>query len=121
MPALNGGGIPLPSCSLPDCAVLLLALRGFDRLAMSVLASVVSDGSPGSSLLILGILDAAWALVCSAEVTLDRVRGRLAGGTIDESVDAIPFLCLPMVAAVGVKGAAESSASSPEASRDDGC
>ena len=49
-------------------------------------------------------------------VTLDRVRGRLAGGLV-ESIEAEDFLCL--VVALG--RVAESSASSPEASRDDGC
>ena len=82
---------------------------------MSELASVVSDGSPGSSLLILGIGMPLFKLVSAT--ALDRVRGRLAGGFV-ESIDIVDFLCLLLV---GVCVEVSSPASSPEASRDEGC
>ena len=49
-------------------------------------------------------------------VALDLVLGRLLGG-FAESVNAVVFLCLLLVLIWG----AESAASSPEASREDGC
>ena len=81
---------------------------------MSVLASVVSEGSPGSSLLMLGTTSPL-PVACSVAAT-ERVLGRFMGGLI-ESWDGVAFLCLLLV---GI-WAAESSASSPEASREDGC
>ena len=96
-----------------DCSLLSeLLLFRVERVAISVLASVVSDGSPGSSLLMLAIpLPTQLSLVA-----LDRVRGRLAGG-LEESIEAEDFLCLVVV----LERVAESSASSPEASREEGC
>lgn len=49
-------------------------------------------------------------------VAADRVLGRLLGGLL-ESLDGAGFLCLPLAEFCAV----ESSASSPDASRDDGC
>ena len=49
-------------------------------------------------------------------MAVERVRGLLVGGLLDESREADDFLCFELVIAV----AGESSASSPEASRDDG-
>ena len=82
---------------------------------MSELASVVSDGSPGSSLFILGI--GVPLLELLSAIALDRVLGRLAGGLV-ESMDIVDFLCL---AIVGACVEVSSAASSPEASRDEGC
>lgn len=81
---------------------------------MSVLASVVSEGSPGSSCWMLGI--AMPLLEAPSLAALDRVLGRLLGGLL-ESLDGADFLCLPLAEFCAV----ESSASSPDASRDDGC
>lgn len=53
--------------------------------------------------------------VAVAVVVLDRVLGLLVGGVVVSS-DGIDFLCLLLVTSCTV----ESSASSPEASRDDG-
>ena len=49
-------------------------------------------------------------------VAVDRVLGRLLGGLL-ESLDGAGFLCFPLATSCAV----ESSASSPDASRDDGC
>ena len=93
---------PLPDAALP--------LR-FERLSMSSLCSVVSDCSPGSALAIVGVeLSLAEA---ASTLTLERVRGRFGGGLV-ESAD---FLCLWLDVGIGT---AESPASSPEASREDG-
>ena len=88
-------------------------LLRFDRFAMSVLASVVSDGSPGSSLLML-VPDTPSFETLSASI-VDRVLGRLAGGFIPSTI-AVDFFGLKFV----LLGAAESPASSPEASREEG-
>lgn len=53
--------------------------------------------------------------VAASVVVLDRVLGLLVGGVV-VSTDGIDFLCLLLVTSWTV----ESSASSPEASRDDG-
>ena len=102
---------PSPLFLPADC---FCALR-FDRFSMSALSSVVSDGSPGSSLLMLGMPAGPFSRVDSA-VTVDRVRGLLFGGLLVASRELVDFLCLELVKAA----AGESSASSPEASRDDG-
>lgn len=74
----------------------------------------MSDGSPGSALAMVGVdvplFDAASALA------IDRVRARFCGGlVVSIALDTFLYLLLD----VGI-GAAESSASSPDASRDDG-
>ena len=79
-----------------------------------MLASVVSDGSPGSSFWMLGTAK-SWLDAFSAAVAVERVRGRFEGGFVD-STDVETFLCLAPDDAC----AAESSASSPDASRDEG-
>ena len=76
---------------------------------------MASDGSPGSSLLILGI--GVPLLELLSVTALDRVLGRLAGGFV-ESMDVVDFLCF---AIVGACVDVSSAASSPEASRDEGC
>lgn len=101
---------------------------------MSTLASVVSDGSPGSTLLMME--DDPFPLWLplgfpSAD-GMERVRGRLGGGRPDVSAFWFwfwfwfggNFLDFPLeeaAAAVAVAvAAADSSPSSPEASREDG-
>jgi hypothetical protein len=102
--------MPLLSRICSSLSVLdeVLPLR-FERFAIFVLASVLSEGSPGSSFVILGIAASLLA------VAPEWVRGRFAGG-FEVSIEAGTFLCLW----VGVC-TVESPASSPEASRDDGC
>lgn len=56
-------------------------------------------------------------LLFNSVVTVDRVRGLLLGGLLVESREIVDFLCLELIKAA----AGESFASSPEASRDDGC
>lgn len=73
---------------------------------MSSLASVVSEGSPGSSVLIVG--KSAGSALSAA-----RVRGRLLDCLV-ESIELFPLRCF-------TARAGESSASSPDASRDEGC
>lgn len=109
-PAFLGGGMARPS-SILALVPGVLSLR-LVRVAMSVLASVVSDGSPGSSLSILGPMISPDK---GSAAALERVLGRFAGGLAD-SIDSEAFLCLRLV----VNCAVESSASSPEASRDEG-
>jgi hypothetical protein len=83
-----------------------------------MLASVVSDGSPGSSLLIdRPTVAFPFRLVSESAVKKDRVRARFEGGIFDASTADRGFLCLPDE----VAGAADSSPSSPEASREEGC
>ena len=102
----------LPSSSWPSC--WLFTLR-FERLAISILASVVSEGSPGSSCCMLDI--GMPLLGPFSAAVLDRVLGRFAGGFV-ESIDAVVFLCLLF----GDGCAPDSSPpSSPEASREEGC
>lgn len=81
---------------------------------MSSLSSVVSEGSPGSALAIVGV--ALPLLEAASALALERVRGRFGGGFV-ESTEVADFLCLLVDTDTGT---AESSASSPEASRDDG-
>ena len=106
-PPLEGGGIALLSSISPSCCSLVEELLPFlfDLVAISILASVVSDGSPGSP----------FAAAFSPAV-LARVRGRFTGVLVDESTEAEDFLCLMIL----LTCAAESPASSPDASRDDG-
>lgn len=92
--------------ALAFCVLRLL------RLAMSVLASVVSDGSPGSSLLMIGMTIVALAAFSAA---CELFRGRLLGG-LGNSCEVAGFLCFIVV----TSGTAEPAASSSEASRDDG-
>lgn len=82
---------------------VFLDLR-FERLAHS---PVVPSSSPSSP---------APLIVAVSAVALDLVLGRLLGG-FAESVNAVVFLCLLLV----LIWEAESAASSPEASREDGC
>jgi len=106
---------------LPPAAVDVDVLRGgsvfrFERFSMSMLASVVSDGSPGSSLAIEGPSATPLPVVAWLSVmTPERVRARFVGGTLLAA--SIDFLCLPG----NTSGTADSSPSSPEASRDEGC
>lgn len=93
-------------------ALSLVVVLRLLRDAISVLASVVSDGSPGSSLLMSGMTLPSSA-ACS--VTTELLRGRFDGGLLP-SGDTSVFLGLWLT----VSGTAESAASSPEASRDDG-
>lgn len=74
-------------------------------------SSTVSSLSSASALLILGIA----LLLVGPSAALDLVLGRLLNVLV-ESADAADFLCLILVTA----WEAESAASSPEASRDDG-
>ena len=112
MPALFGDSI---YCGLPSSSLTLSGpLFNFDRLAISVLASVVSEGSPGSSFWILGAAATPLPAKLSA-VTFDRVRGLLAGGCV-ESTEVTAFLCL-----MAAGGVVTSAASSPEASLEEGC
>lgn len=111
MTPLPGGGIASESASFV-CEPFLFLLR----VAMSMLASVVSLGSPGSCLSVEGSLtppsaDDSWFTLGAV-----RVLGLLLGGLV-ESTEVEAFLCFVPLAAVVVL----SSASSPEASRDDGC
>lgn len=93
-----------------------------------MLASVVSEGSPGSFLLAdntVALLVLFPMLLRAREeesaATIDLVRGRFVGGGA--------LLLLPVDSGSGtfllcfadVEGAAESSPSSPEASREEGC
>ena len=99
---IGGGAI---ACVLSSSASFEPLFRPLlpTRLAISVLASVVSDGSPGSCTFVdpLGIL--SWV----------DDRNRFAGGF--ESIE-LPFLELRMP-----DSGAVDSPSSPDASRDDGC
>ena len=93
-PPFPGGGIALAS-SFALCSSLPLEARAFvlDRWAISVLASVVSEGSPGSSFWMLGITEPlALALSPAAE---ERVRGRFGGGLFTSKV--LDFLCLELL------------------------
>lgn len=96
---MAGGGIALVSSAFPSGKSLLdelLVLR-FERPVLS------SASSP------------APLIVEASAVALDFVLGRLLGGLV-ESNDAFAFLCLLLVIIWG----AESAASSPEASREEG-
>lgn len=98
------------------------------RDSMSALASVVSEGSPGSSFVwdrgavVLPLLRVDGKE--DSDATIDRVRGRFVGGgalllllLLGVEEDSTCFLvCLTD----DDVGAAESSPSSPEASREDG-
>lgn len=102
-PPLPGGAIAwLSSTSTSSWSLLeeLLPLR-FGRSAVSAPAS----SSGGEVPLLVGV----------SAVALDRVLGLFVGGFV-ASRDEIDFLCLLLVTSWTV----ESSASSPEASRDDG-
>ena len=108
-PPLTGGGIALLSsilrsgrCLLEE--LLVLRIGRPPSSAMFPLSSL-------SPLLILGIAP----LVVGPSVALDLVLGRLLDALV-ESADTADFLCFILVTA----WEAESAASSPEASRDDG-
>lgn len=98
-----------PSSSLTFARGLL----NVERFAISVLASVVSEGSPGSSFWMLGMA-APLPVIALSAVTVDRVRGRFAGGWA-VSIEVAAFLCLEPEG-----GPVTSVVSSPEASRDEG-
>ena len=89
---------------------------------MSMLASVVSDGSPGSILLMEDSSFPFWLPLTPSAEGMVRVRGRLDGGTPVES--APDFFDFPPDEAAPARAeavaAADSSPSSPEASREDG-
>lgn len=96
---MAGGGIALVSSAFPSGKSLLdefFVLR-FDRLMLS------SASSPAPLVAEVSV------------VALDFVLGRLLGGLV-ESKDAFIFLCLLLVIIWG----AESAASSPDASREEG-
>ena len=102
-------------CGFPSSSLILSnVLLSFERLAMSVLASVVSDGSPGSSFWMLGT--GAPLIVGFSLTAADRVRARFEGGLAESTDVAVVFLCLELEV-----GAVDSSASSPDASREEGC
>lgn len=97
--------------------VMSLDSRCFARDSISALDSVVSEGSPGSSLAVSLSTDDA----SRSPLVARRVRGRFDGGTVlfdSFPIGATFFFCFP----TGVSRAeADSSPSSPDASRDDGC
>ena len=106
---LSGCGIALLSSMFRSGSCLLeepFVLR-FERPPSSIVFSL----SSGSALLILGIAP----LVVGPSAALDLVLGRLLDVLV-ESANAADFLCFMLVTA----WEAESAASSPEASRDDG-
>lgn len=82
---------------------------------MSLLATVVSDGSPGSSLLIADGSSVAAPLAGVWSVVVELLRARLDGGTAAADV-TFPAGFLGW----GLVGPVDSSPSSPEASREDG-
>jgi hypothetical protein len=90
-----------------------LWLLSFVLLSISALSSVVSDGSPESFFAI--VLSSGPLCMAISLVAEDLVRGRFDGG-FTESVEMVFFLCLWLE----VAGTAESSASSPDASRLEG-
>ena len=100
--------LPFAASTLLLGALVLLRL---DRCSISALASVVSDGSPGSSTFSIGESTDVLAAGPSG-ATLERVRGLFAGGLL-ASIEAAPFRCF--VLRVG-----EAATSSPDASRDEG-
>ena len=108
-PPLAGGGIASPSSAFKSGRCLLeeLFVLRFVRPPSSIVFSL----SSGSTLLILGIAP----LLVGQSAALDLVLGRLLDALV-ESADAADFLCFMLVRA----WEAESAASSPEASRDDG-
>ena len=117
-----GGGFISPSFSLTVVldAVVLCDPRLLDRFSISALASVVSDGSPGSSLLIDGA--AVGMPLCAVLVKVVspvRVLARFTDGAPEEAVSAKAedFLFFP----ADVSPTVDSSPSSPDASREDGC
>lgn len=87
-------------------------LLRLERVSISALASVVSDGSPGSSKFMAGGSPLLLWVAASAAAAFDRVRGRLAGGLF-ESIELVALRCLVLLAG-------EVATSSPEASREDG-
>ena len=108
-PPFAGGGIALLSSTLRSGRCLLeeLFVLRLERPPSSVVFSLSSV----SALLILGIAP----LVVRPSAPLDLVLGRLLDALV-ESADAADFLCFILVTAWD----AESPASSPEASRDEG-
>lgn len=85
-----------------------------------MLASVVSDGSPGSSLLIAAA--EAGMPLCVPVLMVEspvRVRARFTAGALVDAASgkAENFFCVPSE----VSATVESSPSSPDASREDGC
>ena len=108
-PPLAGGGIALLSSVLMSGCCLfdeLFVLR-FERPP----SSIVSSLSSVSALLMVGIAP----LVVATSAAFDLVLGRLFDALV-ESADAADFFCFILATAWD----AESAASSPEASRDDG-
>ena len=108
-PPLTGGAIASLSSASKSGRCLweeLFVLR-FVRPPSSIVFSL----SSASTLLILGIAP----LLVGQSAAVDLVLGRLLDALV-ESADAADFLCFMLVTA----WEAESSASSPEASRDDG-
>lgn len=109
----------LPSSpAFPLLLLVVLPLRSSACRSISSLSSVVEDGSPGSSLLMPGastlkplLLELTLMVVAAAAA---RVRGRLFGGASLESTELADFLCLEV-------RDGDPAASSPEASRDEGC
>jgi hypothetical protein len=101
---MGGGAMPCVFSSSALFEILFLAFRP-TRLAISVLPSVVSDGSPGSCTLAspLGLF------------SFVEERSRFAAGGLP--VSKTLFFLLPRWLLSG----AVDSPSSPEASRDEGC
>lgn len=114
MPPRSGGRINRSDVSTCNPGRLLL------RLSMSLLATVVSDGSPGSSLLTADGASGRSPLDVGTRVSLtDALRARLGGGTVPEVTSRDDcFLCL---LGSGMTEPVDSSPSSPDASREEGC
>lgn len=108
-PPLAGGGIALLSSVFKSGLCLLEEL--FVLRLMRPPSSTVFSLSSASALLILGIAP----LPVGPSAALDLVLGRLLDALVG-SADAADFFCFMLVTA----WEAESAASSPEASRDDG-
>ena len=108
-PPLAGGGIALLSSVFKSGLCLLEEL--FVLRLMRPPSSTAFSLSSASALLILGIAP----LLVRPSAALDLVLGRLLDALV-RSADAAYFFCFMLVTA----WEAESAASSPEASRDDG-
>lgn len=93
------------------------------RFSILMLSSVVSEASPGSSFLTSWVLLDGEVPLCGVAgavlpVAVERVRGRLDGGLAEASMEGADFLCLEDIE--GLAAGVGSSASSPEASREEG-
>lgn len=105
-PPFTGGGIALLSSSWPSACSLAVVLFVLRLVRVPIAAS---EPSPSSSITVPLLAK------FSGAAALDLVRGRFAGG-LPASACAADFLCLLLVTSCE----AESAASSPEASREEG-